>query len=443
LLEESLSITSTEAALRRSSTASTSARTVVTWIVTAQCVLLVVALWYFWVQVFYFGDVDGLAILSTHRADQPPVPAVPWQLGVHTFGDYIFPYAQALVPNPWTDYALAPHSNSYPPALMLVFKVLTFLPYVVGLAIFLALNVVSVAAPVVIAARGLPLSRALLVLCLLVFLSFPFLMVVDRGNAQGLLVFPLFLFVNAWRERRWRPAAVALSVAVAFKLYPALLALALLAERRFRDAAIAVGAAAAVTIVLFDLYPGGLAATTQSFIAALVPFSAPSAARITVSNYSALGMLANFFAAAFGPESPMVTWLLGHPSVFGIIYVVAVAAVLFSRDLPFVVRMACALSVLTLANSLSYGYTLCFVVIVIAELLRLSKTDGPEGELPRPLAVALAVAVTATLVLWPFPLRNTGVSVGTVIVPAAWIALTVTALLHAYGRTRRPAAQGA
>lgn len=394
--------------------------------------LLVVTLWYLWVKVYYFGDVDGLAVLSSIRADRPPVPNVPWQLGAHYFGDFLLPYEQALFPNPWVDYPSIHNANSYPPVLVGIFKLLTLLPYHVALVLFLALNAVSLVIPVVVAARRMALSRVLVGLCLLVLLTFPFLMVVDRGNAQGLLVVPLYVFVVAWRERRWRRAATALAVAASLKLYPALLAMVLVSERRFRDAALAVAAPVAVTIVLFDLFPGGLSATLNTFMAALFPFSAPTVERITVSNYSVVGMFANFFTATLGPASPPVTWLLGHPSIFGLLYLAAAAAVVYARSLPFVVRVACALSVLTFAVPLSYGYTLCFVFVVIAELLRAAAVDGPEGELPRPLALALAVALTTTLALWPFAFPATGISVGTVLVPAAWIALTATALVHGY-----------
>ena len=442
----SLSNTSADATVRGSSIGRAEARTIVTWIIAAQAVLLVVTLWYEWVRVFYFGEVDGLAILSFVRADRPPVPAVPWQLGVHTFGDFIFPYSLALLANPWTDFAIAPNANSYPPLLMLVFKVLTLFPYVFALGLFLVLNVACMTIPVVAGARRLALPRVLVSLCLLVFLSFPFLMVVDRGNAQGLLILPLYLFAVAWRAGRWRRAAIALAVAFALKLYPLLLAMAFAAARRYREAAIALGVAAVATLVVFDLYPNGLSATLHGFIGALLPFSTtPSADRLTKGNYSLLGMLANLCAATFGAESSPVTWLLGHPSVFGIVYLAAVVAVVFARRLPFVVRLACALSVLALVNSISYGYTLSFVFIVVAELLRAASVDDPDAALPRPLAIALAVAVTTTLVLWPFRLPVTGTSVGTVLVPAGWLALTVTALVYGYRRNPPlvPAAHGA
>lgn len=415
------------------------ARTVVEWMLGAQAVSLLVVLAYLWVRVSYFGDVDALALLSSHRADRPGGDStVPWALGVHTFGDFVFPYSQALVANPWTDYPV-PNSNSYPAALITLFKALTFLPYTVALGLYLALNIAGMALPVVIATRRIGLARALIVLCMLVFLTFPFIMVVDRGNVQGLLVVPLYAFAVAWREHRWRRAAYALAVASALKLYPVLLAMVLLAERRFREAAIALGAALLVTIVIFDFYPGGLYATMQGFFTALTAFTAPTPDRITLSNYSSLGMVANVCAAAFGPASSQVAWLLAHPSVCGALYLAAVVAVAFSRNLPFVVKLACVLSALALTTSLTYGYTFAFITIVIAELVRPASTVDAENGLPAVLAVALVVALVTTLVPWPFPLPQTGVSVGTVLVPAAWWALTVTALVHGYAGVMRRA----
>jgi hypothetical protein len=271
-------------------------------------------------------------------------------------------------------------------------------------------------------------------------------MVVDRGNVQGLMVLPHYAFVVAWREQRWRRAAVALAIAAALKIYPVLLVMVLLAERKFKEAAYALGAALVVSIVLFDLYPGGFNAAMQGFVPALSGVTSPHPDRIIVSNYSSLGMVANFCAALFGIGSPQIAWLLAHPAVFGILYLVAVAAVVFTRALPFVIRLACALSVLCLAPPLTYGYTFAFVTIIIGELLRAERLGDSASSLPRPLAVALALAVVTTVVPWPFPLP-TGTSVGTILVPAAWIGLTATALLSAYAPTLRPgratAVQGA
>jgi Glycosyltransferase family 87 len=407
------------------------ARALVEWIVAAQAVLLVVACVALWVRVFYFGQVDAVALITYHAADTPPVPAVPWQFGVHMFGDFLLPFEQALVPNPWVDYTQA--ANSYPPALMLLFKFLTFFPYRLALGVFLLLGAAGMVFPVAEAVRRFAPPRAIVCVCLLVILTEPFASVLDRANVQGLVLVPLYLFVVAWREQRWQHAARALAAAILLKLYPVILVLGLLAARRFRDAALAVGAAAAVTFVLLALYPHGLGATLHGFVAALAPFGSPNGVRFLVGNYSAAGMLANLSAVVFGPTSSELSWFFTHPSVCGFLYFVAVVAVVYARNLPFVVRAACALSMLALVSPLSYAYTLSFVFIVVAELLREGAFDDVGGSLPLPLAIALGTAVTLTLAPLPFPLPVTEVAVGTVLVPAAWIALTTTALVYAYG----------
>ena len=85
--------------------------------------------------------------------------------------------------------------------------------------------------------RYSPLKRRLLTLSVL--LSFPVVFLLERGNVVILAVIALVVFVQhydsespAWRE----VALIALAVAAALKLYPALFGLALLGDRRFKDA---------------------------------------------------------------------------------------------------------------------------------------------------------------------------------------------------------------
>lgn len=410
---------------------------------TAQIVLLVCTLIYLWIRVFYFGDADAVAALSFSSSEQPPVPLVPWKLGVHTFGDFLLPFEQARVPNPWVDYAMWP--NPYPSAIVTFFKLLTNFPYTIALGIFVALSSASMIFPVAHGARRFNPLIVTSAICLFVLLSFPFAMIIDRGNAQGLIVIPLYVFSIAWREGRWRPAAIGISIAAAVKLYPALLVVALLAERRFKDAAVAIGATGAITIFLFALYPGGIVATIRGFLHGISRFSAPTLAGLTNDNYSALGMVANvvpMIAGALAP-SPLLDLLVAHPWVLGITYTLAVATVVNARRLPFVIRLACAISLLSLSIPLSYGYSFAAIVVVVAELLRTASVDGPDADIPLPLAITLGIALTATLAQWPYK-TVTGNSIGTVIVPATWIVLTATATLYRYGPTlhiaKRPTA---
>ena len=403
---------------------------------TAQLVLLVCTLVYLWIRVFYLGDADAVAALSYSSSEQPPVPVVPWKLGVHTFGDFLLPFEQARVPNPWIDYAMWP--NPYPSAIVTLFKFLTNLPYPIALGLFIILSTASMILPVAHGARRLNPLVITGAICLFVLLSFPFAMVIDRGNAQGLIVIPLYVFSIAWREGRWRPAAIGISIAAAFKLYPALLVVALLAERRYKDAALAIGATAAITIFLFALYPGGIVATINGFLHGIARFSAPTLAGFTTDNYSALGMIANLAPTIAGAQSPspLLQFLVAHPWMLGIAYTLAVAAVVNARRLAFVVRLACAISLLSLSIPLSYGYSFAGIFVVVAELLRTASFEGLDADIPLPLAITLGVALTATLAQWPYK-TMTGSSIGTVIVPATWILLTATAIFYRYGTTIR------
>jgi hypothetical protein len=412
------------------------ARVILAWMAAGQIALLVCTLVYLWIRVFYLGDMDAVAALSYSSSEQPPVPVVPWKLGVHTFGDFLLPFEQARVPNPWTDYAMWP--NPYPSAIVTLFKLLTNLPYTIALGIFQALSMASMILPVAHGARRFDPLVITGAVCLFVLLSFPFAMVIDRGNAQGLIVIPLYVFSIAWREGRWRPAAIGISIAAAFKLYPALLVVALLAERRFKDAAIAIGTTVAITVFLFALYPGGIISTIKGFLHGINRFSAPTLAGFTTDNYSALGMVANLVPTLAKPPSPspLLQLLVAHPWVLGISYTLAVATVVNARRLPFVVRLACAISLLSLSIPLSYGYSFAAIVVVVAELLRTASFEGPDADIPLPLAIALGIALTATLAQWPYK-TMTGNSIGTVIVPATWIVLTATAIVYRYGPTIR------
>jgi len=412
------------------------ARVILAWMATCQLVLLVCTLVYLWIRVFYLGDLNAVAALSFPASEQPPVPLVPWRLGAHTFGDFLWPFEVARVANPWTDDKMIP--SNYPSALITFFKLLTNFPYTLALGIFIVLAIASMIFPVAHSARRFDIKIITSAICLFVLLSFPFEMTIDRGNAQWLIVVPIYVFSIAWREGRWRLAAIGISIAAIFKLYPALLVVVLLVERRFKDAAIVIALTGAITMFLFALYPGGIVATVRGFYDSLTRFSAPSFAEVTTNNYSAFGLLVNIASMIPGSPSQLVPLLLAHPWVLGITYSLAVAAVVNARRLPFVVRLACAISLLSLSIPLSYGYSFAAIVVVVAELLRTARFDVPDADIPLPLAITLGIALTATLAQWPYK-TVTGNSIGTVIVPATWIVLTGTAIVYRYGPTRRSA----
>ncbi len=99
-------------------------------------------------------------------------------------------------------------------------------------------------------------------LTFLMIASFPVIFMVERGNVLVLALAALVIFSQNYESesRAGREVAlVALAIAAALKLYPALFGLVLLADRRYRDAARAALYAAALTLGA-SLFFGGPAA---------------------------------------------------------------------------------------------------------------------------------------------------------------------------------------
>ncbi len=89
-------------------------------------------------------------------------------------------------------------------------------------------------------------------LTFLIIASFPVIFMVERGNIVVLALVALVIFVQNYGDEspaRREVALVALAVAAALKLYPALFGLVMLADKRYRDAV----RAALYTIVLLIL----------------------------------------------------------------------------------------------------------------------------------------------------------------------------------------------
>lgn len=407
------------------------ARSLVVWMVTIQIAAVVAVLAWLWIQVFYLGNTQIVSLLTFPASERPPVTEVPFAMGVHTFGDFLLPIEQARVPNPWIDYTLI--LNPYPSGLMALFRMFTVLPYTFAFLLFFVANGLSMTIPLMIASRRFPLAEAITTICILGLLSYPFVMTLDRANAQGLLVLPLYLFVVDWRIGRWRIGLASLIAAAVLKLYPLLLVVVFLVERRYRTAIMFVTATAGITVALFATYPYGLGRTLKAFFNGVAIYGHPTASSITNYNYSIDGLIAHVVTNTYGISSPVLIWLVRFPWICGILYFGMVVTILIRSKVPFVVRVACVLSVLTMVVPISYGYTLSFVLVVIAELLWQS-SQLKELSLEPQLAISLALAVLATTIPWPIALPVSHDSLGTLVVPTAWAGLTFVAFLHSYGR---------
>jgi hypothetical protein len=90
------------------------------------------------------------------------------------------------------------------------------------------------------------------------FLSYPFLISIDRANFEIAAFVCIYLFV-AFYKKHSLVSALFLALAMALKVFPAILAILLLSDRRFRELIVAAAVALGLTLGSYMSYPGGLA----------------------------------------------------------------------------------------------------------------------------------------------------------------------------------------
>ena len=100
--------------------------------------------------------------------------------------------------------------------------------------------------------------------------SFPFLILLDRGNAEGLLFINLGLFFIYYKKGEPKLYIPLLASAIAMKLYPAVFLVYLLGDRKFKEILQTLGIAAALTVGSAMLMVGGVARTLEGLQRGLV-----------------------------------------------------------------------------------------------------------------------------------------------------------------------------
>lgn len=135
-----------------------------------------------------------------------------------------------------------------PPPSLLPFLALMPLPRPQAAAAFLCIDVAALAAGIAALAKfyrlRTPVALALALVCAL---SPSAVMLLDRGNLDGLVFLFLCLFVTLRADGVAGP--LALAAAIGLKLYPAVFLPALVAQRRVKAAVLAAGAVAAAAVL--------------------------------------------------------------------------------------------------------------------------------------------------------------------------------------------------
>ncbi len=89
------------------------------------------------------------------------------------------------------------------------------------------------------------------------FLSYPFIILLDRANFEIFVFFFLYIFIFFYK-RKPILAMIALACAIAMKLFPVFFVLIYLSDKKYRETIFTLGIALILNLLGYSLYPGGL-----------------------------------------------------------------------------------------------------------------------------------------------------------------------------------------
>jgi hypothetical protein len=111
--------------------------------------------------------------------------------------------------------------------------------------------------------RAKPWYLSLLPAFALTFMTYPFLVCLDRGNFESLVFLLLLAFIFFYSRKAYLPAAIFLAFAAALKIYPAIFLLLFLKEKKFKEIISCIGCTIGLTFISLLCFQGGLIANIR------------------------------------------------------------------------------------------------------------------------------------------------------------------------------------
>lgn len=170
-------------------------------------------------------------------------------LGVHRFNDFLQVLSYANSPDPFNPSKEYP--SMYGPLGLLLIKPLIYIPELVS--VILLCLATSIALYIVLKLMTPKLDKTTQVIFSVVFLlmSKPFLLALDRGNIQGIIVaLNVAFFYFSWCKKNLL-ADLILTISICIKIYPAIFLVYLLKEKEYVRVLRILSMSAAVTFISF------------------------------------------------------------------------------------------------------------------------------------------------------------------------------------------------
>jgi Glycosyltransferase family 87 len=318
----------------------------------------------------------GIAVVFHYAAANYHGLSYPWTsfcyLPGDAFSDFYDSFHRAADRNPYNTEGGA-EASCYPPFCFTVLYPLTLLP---PFAAFALVTGVTVTFLLVFTWRMLPTCDTwtrVLAAFALSFLTYPVLMLLDRGNLDGLLFVLMGVFVWAYQKGHYRSGVVLLAVASALKIFPALFVLVYVADRRYRQAALMCVLTALLTVIGMVCLKGGVAQTLDNYRAA-VAASTPEVASTDrcLQFTSTLYGLIHALSDLRDPEACQRLYAVYQYVCAGLLVVLAGYLVWVEKS--FTRRVSLLTLTMLLLPAFNYDYRLIFLYIPLA--LFLGKRPG-------------------------------------------------------------------
>jgi hypothetical protein len=202
-----------------------------------------------YILTFYFEKNTGSALL--YAPNDPGYVASPDLsspiFGVHYFGDFLQILSYASIENPYSTDLSFP--APYLPLSILIFKPFVSLNPAILMLLIVSLSFFAIGYSILRVLRGFSLFYQITFLFICTLLTRPFMLSLDRGNIQAIVVGLSILFVIFWQEDKTKLAIGFLVIAISLKGYPIFLLIILLREKKFRMALFAILSSGIISII--------------------------------------------------------------------------------------------------------------------------------------------------------------------------------------------------
>jgi hypothetical protein len=317
----------------------------------------------------YLKRDDQIRLLSFYSQDGPgnvDPTCIPKPIGVHYFGDLVSAVCHSRLSAPY----LSPFATNYFPLTYFIMKPFNFVMGI-GLPVLmltvLIISLTTIVLPIYLRIRVNNAGSAITFCCIAVFLSQPFLSILDRGNIQFLVAGFVISGLLLIDRRQTSVSPLLIGLGAALKGYPIVFALVFLRRREWRRFAIAISTAITSNTLALILFPGGLSANFRALIRQLRPFTEVETQWLRY-NVSFKAFLLSVVEKNQGVIGDIAKFLNSNYQFLLIITSVAIVAMLLDRKIEiFHFLILCSIFSSALIDlSATYSLTLfftCFLVI--------------------------------------------------------------------------------